>query len=166
MTFEGRGVLSPSVDLLAEPDVPVVPAGAACVPSTEAAFECMQSQLQGDVIIHYNLKADAGATPPPNINRVNSSKYHPRAHLASHTCTVVGNRRSVFHDHLCPSCPERRCMVTLHACRRCTGDSAVRVHGVRAHLRVGMCVQTHPRRWRSRRPTPDGSRSRGRRRRA
>eukprot|EP00892_Ulva_mutabilis_P012398 jgi/Ulvmu1/9530/UM053_0019.1 len=59
VSFPGRGVLNPNVDILAAPTAgAVAPAGAACLPSTEADFDCMQSQLQGDVIIHYNLRAD------------------------------------------------------------------------------------------------------------
>lgn len=64
VTYDGRGTLSPSADLLAAP-VPVAPAGAACTPSPEEGFECMQSQLAGEVLIHYNPRAPGGVPPVP-----------------------------------------------------------------------------------------------------
>lgn len=63
VTFEGRGTLSPSVDLLGAAPAAAAP-GAACIASTEDGFECMSSQLGGEVIIHYNLRTPTGAAPP------------------------------------------------------------------------------------------------------
>ena len=63
VSFPGRGVLGPSLNLFSEEEAP--PAGAACTASTLAPeFECMVSQLEDNVIVHYNTftAGDTSAT--------------------------------------------------------------------------------------------------------
>ena len=59
-TYEGRGTLSPAVDLFEDPS-----ASGPCTPSTEEGFTCSLSRLGGQVIIHYTPFADGGMRLPP-----------------------------------------------------------------------------------------------------